>query len=76
LAARIGAFEALLCYAKITPAVLRRGEFAWAGCKCAEALGCNLKFKPGDWRPSPPAHGRGAFMRGGWPQVEQGVPAA
>jgi hypothetical protein len=49
LAARIGAFEAWLCYAKITPATLRRGEFAPAGGAGAEALGCNLKFRPGEW---------------------------
>jgi hypothetical protein len=40
-----------LCYAKITPAALRRGEFAAAGREGAEALGPNPKFKPGGWRP-------------------------
>jgi len=40
-----------LCHAKITPAALRRGEFAAASREGAEALGRNLKFKPGGWRP-------------------------
>jgi hypothetical protein len=48
LAARIGAFEASLCYAKITPASRTRGEFAQASRQDTEALGGNLKFEPGD----------------------------
>jgi len=48
LAARIGAFEARLCYAKITPALLRSGEFAGRSRRDREALGCNLKFEAGD----------------------------
>jgi hypothetical protein len=48
LAARIGAFEAWLRYAKITPAALRRREFAAVSRAGAEALGCHLKFEPGD----------------------------
>jgi hypothetical protein len=39
LAARIGAFEASLCYAKITPAALQRGEFASPGRAEVEAVG-------------------------------------
>jgi len=37
LAARIGAFEASLCYAKITPAALHRGEFGGHRREGAEA---------------------------------------
>jgi hypothetical protein len=45
LAARIGAFEASLCYAKITPAALQRGE-SWDCCReSAEAAGANSKFE-------------------------------
>jgi hypothetical protein len=44
LAARIGAFEALLCYAKITPAALHRGDFADRRREGAEAAGGRPKF--------------------------------
>jgi len=44
LAARIGAFEASLCYAKITPAALHRGELENRGDENAEALGGQLEF--------------------------------
>jgi hypothetical protein len=44
LAARIGAFEASLCYAKITPAALHRGEFAGRCREHVEAVGSKLKF--------------------------------
>jgi len=52
LAARIGAFEASLCYAKIEPAALHRGEI---GCRCREdieAVGGRLEFELGDF-PAP-----------------------
>jgi hypothetical protein len=45
LAARIGAFGASLCYAKITPAALHRGEIDDRCREDAEALGCKLKFQ-------------------------------
>jgi hypothetical protein len=45
LAARIGAFEASLCYAKITPAALHRGEFRDLGGQGPEAAGGNPKFR-------------------------------
>jgi hypothetical protein len=45
LAARIGAFEAPLCYAKITPATLHRGEFRGRCREGAEAAGGNPKFR-------------------------------
>jgi hypothetical protein len=45
LAARIGAFEVLWCYAKITPAALHRGEFGGHGSEAAEAAGGNPKFR-------------------------------
>jgi hypothetical protein len=44
LAARIGAFEALLCHAKITPAALHRGESERHCRESAEAAGANPKF--------------------------------
>jgi len=39
LAARIGAFEASLCYAKIKPAALHRGEIVFRCRKDIEAVG-------------------------------------
>jgi hypothetical protein len=50
LAARIGAFEALLCYAKITPAALHRGELAGRRREHAEAVGSKLKFEFEEFR--------------------------
>jgi hypothetical protein len=44
LAARIGAFEALLCYAKITPAALHCGDFARCCRESAEAAAGHSKF--------------------------------
>jgi hypothetical protein len=45
LAARIGAFEPSLCYAKITPAALQRGR-PRARCRNgAEAVGSKSKFE-------------------------------
>jgi hypothetical protein len=44
LAARIGAFESQLCYAKITPAALQRGECRGQCRESAEAAGANPKF--------------------------------
>jgi hypothetical protein len=49
LAARIGAFEASLCYAKITPAALQRGDFACRRRGGAEAAGGNPKFALNDF---------------------------
>jgi hypothetical protein len=45
LAARIGAFEVLWCYAKITPSALHRGEFRCRYHPAAEAAGGNPKFR-------------------------------
>jgi hypothetical protein len=50
LAAPDRAFAASLCYAKIAPAPLHRGEFARRRCRDAEALGCKLKFEISDFR--------------------------
>jgi hypothetical protein len=44
LAARIGAFEALLCHAKIRPAALHRGESERHCRESTEAAGANPKF--------------------------------
>jgi hypothetical protein len=41
---RIGAFTTLLCYAKIAPAALRRGEIASRRRTRGEAVGRKLKF--------------------------------
>jgi hypothetical protein len=49
LAARIGAFEAQLCYAKITPAPLHRGESPDRCRESAEAAGGNPKFGSNDF---------------------------
>jgi len=51
LAARIGAFEASLCYAKIEPAALHRGEIDWPRREDIEALGRKPEFELSD----PPA---------------------
>jgi hypothetical protein len=48
LALPIGALEASWCYAKITPAALRRGEFDRRRREGTEALGCNPKFESSD----------------------------
>jgi hypothetical protein len=42
--AGIGAFTTLLCYAKIAPAALHRGEFAIRRRERSEAVGRKLKF--------------------------------
>jgi hypothetical protein len=50
LAARIGAFEAWLCHAKITPAARWRGG---PGERCredTEAVGSKPKFEPSDFQ--------------------------
>jgi hypothetical protein len=44
LAARIGAFEPSLCYAKITPATLQRAGFGKRTREHAEAVGPKSKF--------------------------------
>jgi hypothetical protein len=40
----IAVFAASLCYAKITPAALHRGEFRRRCCERAEAAAANSKF--------------------------------
>jgi hypothetical protein len=52
LAARIGAFEPSLCYAKITPAALQRGCFRKRCREHAEALGSKPKFELNDVEPA------------------------
>jgi hypothetical protein len=50
LAARIGAFEVWLCYAKIAPAARWHGG---PGARCredTEAVGSKPKFEPGDFQ--------------------------
>jgi hypothetical protein len=49
LAARIGAFEARLCYAKITPAALHRGDCKDRCVDDVEAVGRGLEFQSGDF---------------------------
>jgi hypothetical protein len=48
LAAGIAVFAASLCYAKITPAALHRGDFSDRRREGAEAAGGRPKFKSGD----------------------------
>jgi hypothetical protein len=45
LAAGIAVFAASWCYAKITPALLHRGEIAGRCCERAEAAGRKLEFE-------------------------------
>jgi hypothetical protein len=45
LAAGIAVFAASWCYAKITPALLHRGEIARRCCELAEAAGRKLEFE-------------------------------
>jgi hypothetical protein len=49
LAARIGAFEASLCYAKIAPAALHRGEIGPRRREGSEAADANPKFGSSDF---------------------------
>jgi hypothetical protein len=76
LAAWIAVFTASLCYAKIAPAALHRGEFESRRRDGAEALGGNRKFELGDF----PRAATGAAMPiakcPGWHQVKQTVPDA
>jgi hypothetical protein len=48
LAARIGAFEASLCYAKIEPAALHRGEIVLPCREGIEAVGGRPEFELSD----------------------------
>jgi hypothetical protein len=50
LAARIGAFEAWLCYAKITPAARWRGGPGERCSEVTEAVGSKPKFEPSDFQ--------------------------
>jgi hypothetical protein len=65
-----------LCYAKITPAALHRGENRPRGHQASEAAGTNQKFGSGDF----PRGITGAPWRSlnapEWPQVGQSVPDA
>jgi hypothetical protein len=49
LAAGIAVFAASWCYAKITPALLHRGEIAGRCCELAEAAGRKLEFEMSDF---------------------------
>jgi hypothetical protein len=49
LAARIGAFAASCCYAKITPAALQRGEIAKRSHGSREPVGRKPEFEPCDF---------------------------
>jgi hypothetical protein len=73
---RIAVSAASLCYAKITPAALQRGEFGNAGRAGAEAAVGNPKFGSSGCRrliagsPAPVAQAHR------WHRVEQGMPDA
>jgi hypothetical protein len=76
LAARIGAFEASLCHAKITPAALHRGDF---DCPCregVEALGPRAKFELNDFWRMVAGAASPALQWSCWRQVGQSVPDA
>jgi hypothetical protein len=45
----IAVFAASWCYAKITPALLHRGEIAGRCCELAEAAGRKLEFEMSDF---------------------------
>jgi hypothetical protein len=76
LAARIGAFEALLCYAKITPAALRRGDCKDRCAEGVEAVGRGLEFQSGDFSRNITGAPLLAVKLPRWHQVEQDVPGA
>jgi hypothetical protein len=65
-----------LCYAKITPAALHRGEFAH-GCRGdPETLGRKRKFELSRYRRVSADLPLPIVQRPGWQQLEQGVPDA
>jgi hypothetical protein len=76
LAARIGAFEARLCYAKITPAALHRGDCKDRCVEDVEAVGRGLEFQPGVFSRNVTGAPPLAVKLPRWHQVEQGVPDA
>jgi hypothetical protein len=67
LAARIGAFEASLCYAKITPVALQRGGCDRPGGADVEALGRKPKFELSEFL---------SAITGSPAQAPQGAPMA
>jgi hypothetical protein len=67
LAARIGAFEASLCYAKIEPAALHRGEIDFPCREDIEAVGRKPEFELSDFP---------AVIAGAAPQALQALPMA
>jgi hypothetical protein len=69
-------FTALLCYAKITPAALQRGDFAERCGKDAEAAGRKPKFELSGFLRVVASAAVPAAQRPGWHQVKQGVPDA
>jgi hypothetical protein len=48
MAARIGAFKACCCYAKITPAASHRSDFWDHGIEQGEAVGRGFEFRSGN----------------------------
>jgi hypothetical protein len=66
-------FTALLCYAKITPAALQRGDFAE---RCREDAGWKRKFELSD-SPRVIAGSAATFVQApDWQEVKQRVPDA
>jgi hypothetical protein len=76
LAARDFALTASLCYAKIAPAALHRGDFDGHCDERAEAAGAMPKSELRDFLASSPVRRRRSCKRAGWHEVKQSVPDA
>jgi hypothetical protein len=76
LAAQDFAFTASLCYAKITPAALHRGDFDHRCCENPEAAGRMPKSELSDLFASSPVRRRRLCERRGWQEVKQSMPDA
>jgi hypothetical protein len=73
LAAPDRRFAASLCHAKITPAVLRRGEFGDFRRESMEAAVLNSEFELSDLRRPSAAMPRRAQSHHAWQHVEQSL---
>jgi hypothetical protein len=76
MAARIGAFEAAWCHARITPASLQRGRRAQRRRRQGEAAGGNPKFEMSCFRRPAGASTVLASDHPKWHEVKQSLPAA
>jgi hypothetical protein len=76
LAARIGAFKAWCCYAKIEPAALRCGGREDRGVERREAVGYGPEFRSGGFCPWLIALRLSPQRQPRWHEVEQSTPCA